>query len=193
MEDAQSFVDLVRREASLAEIARHLDALEEGERVRQIRALKGADQRRLWRAAKGKGALTLEGFVSAVERTVIYEGKNILPIFSLFQKRFFRSGAGAVFGYNENSAFVTFFAGPGYFTVRGADDGELAFDYTDIPGCAPEGWPPLRANDGFVPAIVYGGMIDYVRFVSQDTVIGAAFRAGKPRHQYFVLTRVARS
>jgi hypothetical protein len=31
-------------------------------------------------------------------------------------------------------------------------------------------------------------MIDYCRRVSKHTVIGAAFRHGKPRNQYFILT-----
>ena len=41
---------------------------------------------------------------------------------------------------------------------------------------------------GLIPGIVFGNMLDYCRRVSKHTVIGAAYREGKARGAYFILT-----
>jgi hypothetical protein len=47
----------------------------------------------------------------------------------------------------------------------------------------------VKANDAGLSRFVYGGMIDKVRRVSEDAVIGAAFRGGKQTGDYFMLVR----
>jgi hypothetical protein len=186
----ESFRSLIEKDAPFDALGGHLDALEAERRIAEVRTLGASEQKKLWAVVKGKGELDLATFVGGYGRTAIYEGKNTLPTFSFFQKRFYcREPSSEVVGYNHNSGFVTLFAGPGYFLPTAAADGELLLDYTRTPREAPPGWPELRANTGLIPGIVYGGMLDYVRYVSKDTVIGAAFKNGKPRNQYFMLTR----
>lgn len=186
-----TLAQLVAKGASHAELAAHLDALDPSARIAEVRQMGRAEQSKLWELAKGKSTLELDAFVGAQEQTVIYEGKNVLPVFSFFQKRFYRRASGVVVGYNHNDGFTTFFAGPGYFSVSGAADGEILFDYTRLPDFQPPGWPAIAPNSGIIPGAVYGGMLDYIRSVGRTTVIGAAFKGGKPRNQYFMLTRAA--
>jgi hypothetical protein len=189
LREPQTFASLIVRGASPAEIANHLDGLELERRVREVRAIGRRLQVKLWGLVKGAGALEIASFVGEPERTAIFKGRNTVPIFSTFEKRFWRPASGDVFGYNHNVGLAAL-PGPGYFMVAEAE-GELVFDYCSVPRSAPSEWPPVRPNSGFLAGIVYGGMQDYVRFVSKTTVIGAAFRRGKPRNFYFLLTRFA--
>lgn len=186
-----TFASLTERGATLADLGAHLDALDPKTRIAQVRALGMPLQKRLWDLAANGRSLDLATFVEGVEKTVIYEGKNSLPAFSYFQKRFYRTASGEVFGYNQNPAFTSFLTGPGYFIVEPAKDGEILFDYTRVPKTKPAGWPEIQANEraGLIGGLVFGGMLDYIRYVSRHTVIGAAFKGGKPRNQFFLLTR----
>jgi hypothetical protein len=186
-----TFTELVARGAPAADLAAHLDALSPRDRVREALALPGRLESRLFDQVKGAGSLRLEDFVAPVEATVIYELKNNLPVFNLSQKRFFRPRAGEVVGYNHTTGLAAKFAGPGYFFAVPGDDGELVFDYTRMPTLRPQGWPELKPSTGLISGAVYGQMIDHVRRVSRDTVIGAAYRHGKPRNAWFLLTRAA--
>jgi hypothetical protein len=135
--------------------------------------------------------VSIDEFADVTGETIIYELKNNLPMFSIAQKRFFRPEEGEVVGYNHTGGLAATFAGPGYFFAKDGENGELEFDYTRLPSLRPEGWPEIKPNTGLIPGITYGNMIDYCRRVSKHTVIGAAFKGGKPRNAYFILTRAA--
>lgn len=186
-----TFTELVQKDASAADIAAHLDGLTASARVAECLALPGGLQPKLFEKVKGADPLDLAGFVGPECETVIYELKNNLPVFNISQKRFYRPTEGEVVGYNHTTGLAATFAGPGYFFATQGDDGELVFDYTRLPTLQPEGWPEIRPNTGLIPGITYGNMLDYVRRVSAHTVIGAAFRHGKPRNAWFLLTRAA--
>jgi hypothetical protein len=189
---AVTFFDLLARaDVTQAQLAAHLDALDADERVRQSRALGKAQQRRLWEVCADAPAFTVEDLIPATETgTVRWAGKNSLPLFTHFEKRFCRQD-GAVFGFNFNPG-IAWFTGPGYFaTVQPPDrPREILFDYTRVPERAPEGWPAVKANTGGTGKLVYGGMHDFCRRVSSTVIIGAATRLGKPIDAYFVLARM---
>lgn len=184
-----NLVALVDRGASFPDISAYLDALDANARVEEVRRMNRPQQSKLWELAKGRVALDIGVFVDGTEKTVIYEGKNVLPLFSRFQKRFYRPKEGPIVGYNHNGGFTMAVAGPGYFITDTADEGEILFDYTRLPQFQPPGWPALKTNTGIIAGPVFGGMKDYIRYVARGTVIGAAFKDGKPRDQYFMLTR----
>jgi hypothetical protein len=186
-----SLIELVEKGAPLADISAHLDALAPHDRVGQVRVMGHRDQEKLWQIAKGGAPIELASFVDSTEQTVIYEGKNTLPAFSFFQKRFWRPAAGDIVGYNHNGSLVSALSGPGYFLTVGADDGEILFDYTRDVGLQPPGWPQFKPNTALPGRLVFGGMKDYCRYVAKGTVIGAAFKTGKAMNQYFMLTRAA--
>ena len=145
--------------------------------------------RTLFEAVKGQGRLDVESFVPVPERTTVYELRNSLPVFNLSQKRFFRPVEGEVVGYNHTSDLISRVAGPGYFFVMNGESGELVFDYTRSVGLRPPGWPKIRPNTGIGPGAVYGEMLDYVWAVSRHTAIGEAYRHGKSRGSWFLVTR----
>src|SRR5438309_9585698 len=75
-----------------------LDGLPAGERKAQVHALTGKQQAALFEAAKGARPVALADFVPDEKpplAEVIHDGKNSMPLFSSFQKRFCRPAAGA--------------------------------------------------------------------------------------------------
>lgn len=191
----ERLVALVRAEPSDPRaIAAFLDGLTHAERVEAISALGGPGlQRRLYEAVKNAPRVTLSDLVPTDTpplEEVIYEGKNSLPAFTRFQKRFCRppgaAGATELWGYNHQT--LAWLTGPGYFVVH--DDARGAgIDYREVPVEHPDGWPAIQANDRGIPRLVYGDMIDYMRRVSRDVFIGSAHRNGKERGNFFVLCR----
>ncbi len=117
---------------------------------------------------------------------VIFDGINSLPLFRRFQKRFTRNEEG-VFGYNHTP--FNWATTPGYFVVIESAPA-LHFDYTHLPnGALPEGWPRPIPNERRLGRYVYAGLVDEVRRVSKDVVIGAVYRNGQPIGTYFLLVR----
>jgi hypothetical protein len=175
-------------------IAAFLDGLTHAERVEAISALHGPGlQRRLYEAVKNCPRVTLGDLVPAATpplTEVIYEGKNSLPAFTRFQKRFCRppgaAGAEELWGYNHQT--LAWLTGPGYFVVRDHARG-AGIDYREVPAEHPDGWPAIHGNDRGIPRLVYGDMVDYMRRVSRDVFIGSAYRNGKERGNFFVLCR----
>lgn len=180
----------------LAEI---LDGLGHEGRVHTTRGWTKKRQAEIFEAAKGVMPLDLDFFVPSsvgplVE--VIHEGKNTLPMFSHFQKRFAKLEGEpfAIGGYNHQTmAPVT---GPGYFVVRPIEDaekadheGEIAIDYRSLPKTKVASWPEIKGNDGGLGALVYGGMIDYMRGISSHVSIGRAYKQGKAMDAWFTLVR----
>lgn len=182
------------------ELARFLDGLSHQERVAAVRACGRAEQRRLYEAVKGVGRVSLCDLVALERRDlepVRHHGKNSLPFFTHFEKRFCRppgldpASPSALWGFNfQTLSFVT---GPGYFVAH--DDlraGEVRIDYREVPpsGAAlPAGWPQVRRNEAGLGRFVYGNMVDTLRAVSAHVTVGSAARGGKDLGSWFLLCR----
>lgn len=182
-------------EIDLPRLAHILDGLGHEGRYHTIRTWTKRHHQRLFEAAKGFRPLDLDFLVPSsvgplVE--VIHDGHNTLPMFTLFQKRFVKLEGEdfPIAGYNHQA--MQAFTGPGYFGVtkgEGEHEGELVFDYSKIPRKKPEHWPPIQSNDGLISGIVNGGMVDYLRGISNHVSIGVAYKNGKHRGQWFALVR----
>jgi hypothetical protein len=177
-------------------LAAFLDGLGQDERVHEVRGLSKAEQARLYDAAQGVRPIELDDFVDPGHpplHEVIHAGRNSLPAFRIFEKRFCRTpdaGSQELWGYNEHAA--RWMTGPGYFVARaeGAGPGEITVDYREVPPGKPESWPPIRPNTALRGRFVYGGMVDVLRGVSRHVSVGRATRRGKPMDSWFVLCRV---
>jgi hypothetical protein len=190
----QTLVELLKRERpDRRAIAAYLDSLSHAERMAEITQLSGPRlQRRLWEAVADAPLVTLADMVpadAAPLREVIFHGKNSLPAFTLFQKRFCRSprGRDELWGYNHQT--LAWLTGPGYFVVHDDRTRGAAIDYREVPPERPASWPEIQPNDRGFSRFVYKGMIDYMRRVSQHVFIGAATRNGKELGNYFILCR----
>lgn len=181
------------------EIARVLDDMSHDERVTAIRAAGRAEQRRLYEAVAGQRELRMTDMVGASVgsmRPVRHFGKNTLPAFTHFEKRFCRpadadpASPAQLWGYNEGS--MRWLTGPGYFVLRGdPEQGELLVDYNLVPPAHPPEWPEIRRNEQGLSRFVYGFMIDRLRGVSQHVTVGSAARKGKDLGSWFLLCREA--
>jgi hypothetical protein len=190
---------LFEGEIDIHRIAEVLDGLGHPGRLATVRAWGLHHQAKLYEAAKGLKPLTLDCFVPEnVDRLteVIHWGKNSLPAFAHFQKRFCRpkSDDKSLYGYNENGE--KWAIGPGYFVLHAPEEsrpevkeGELDIDYTKTPGEKPETWPEIKKNESGLGKVVYGGMVDVMRGISSHVSIGRAFRDGKFTENYFLLCR----
>jgi len=179
-------------DVDLPALAAYLDGLEAAARVAAARDLSAAEQARLFDAAAGFRRVTLADFVpegSPPLRPVIHYGRNSLPVFRIFEKRFCRpdAGAGELWGYNEQP-FKTF-TGPGYFVAKQSDDQEVVIDYCEVPPRKPVEWPPILPNSARLSRFIYFRTRDFMRGVSQQVSIGRATREGKPMDNWFVLCR----
>ncbi len=180
-------------------LAETFEAASPAERVEIIESLGGrATQEKIWEAAAG-GKVTIEEMVPkslGPLRPVIFHGKNSLPAFTRFQKRFCRPAAGIerdeLWGYNyQPTQWLAPLTGPGYFVAYDSPNGlgSVAIDYTKIPPAKPAEWPEIVDNSYRLSRFIYNGTIDYLRRVSQHLLIGRATRAGKPMPNYFLLCR----
>jgi hypothetical protein len=185
---------LLEPKIDLERLAEVLDGLGHEGRVHTTRTWDKKRQAALWEAAK-PGNLDLDFLVpSSVGELVevIHQGKNTLPAFSHFQKRFVRLPEGDVEkigGYNHQT--LSPFSGPGYFVCRmgtGEHEGEIEIDYRGVPKNKPASWPGIKTNDG-LNGLVYGGMVDYLRRLSNHVTIGRAWRGGKVSDNWFALVR----
>jgi len=183
------------------EIARFLDALGHEDRVLAVRGIGRREQARLYAAVDGFRPVVLADLVlpaTAAMATVRHFGKNTLPAFTHFEKRFCRpEGAdparpSELYGFNfQTMSPVT---GPGYFVAQPSPerpDAEVEVDYRRVPPIHPEGWPEIRSNERGLSRFVYGFMIDTLRRVSEHVTIGSAARKGKDMGSWFLLCREA--
>ncbi len=181
--------------AQLQSLAARLDAMDPEQRLAFVRATTGATQAKLWAASAGRGValgdLVPEEYPAATE--VIHFGKNSLPLFSHFEKRFCRveGHPDRVYGYNEGA--LRPWIGPGYFVAHALPgrDG-VSVDYRQIPPTTlrlPEGWPALQANETGLQRFVFAGMVDHLRRVSSHVIVGRAEKGGKATNNYFLLCR----
>ena len=179
------------------EIARFLDGLGSPERIAAVCSLGRVQQRRLYRAVDGFLPLRLVDLVPpgcADLETVRHFGRNTLPAFTLFEKRFCRPrGADTrkpceLWGFNFQS--LSFATGPGYFVAReDPSRPEVLVDYTQVPSGHPDDWPEVKRNEVGLSRFVYGHMIDTLRRVSEHVTIGSAARKGRELGSWFVLAR----
>ena len=194
---AEFLARLGRDPVKPAEIAALLDGLAPEERVAAIRAAGRSEQRRLYRALEGHGGVHLADLVPpgrpALE-TVRHFGKNTLPAFTLFEKRFARpededaAAPRALWGYNFQT--VSPLTGPGYYVAyEDAAHGEVLIDYTQLPPSAPPGWPRVKSNERGLARFIYGFMVDRLRRVSEHVTIGSAIRNGREIGSWFLLCR----
>ena len=174
-------------------LAAELDAMRPETRIREVRNLGKTEQARLFDAAEGARPIVLAdlvpvGIAPMVE--VIHAGRNSLPMFRIFEKRFCRPADddAQLWGYNEHGA--RWMTGPGYFVARQHGDGEVLVDYLEVPPEKPEEWPPIQPNSALRGRFVYGGMQDVLRGVSRHVSVGRARRKGKPLDNWFVCCRV---
>ena len=195
---SHAFLSLLREAVvKPIEVARVLDDMTHAERVIAVRSAGRAEQRRLYEAVAGFRALRMTDMVPAgvaAMRPVRHYGKNTLPAFTHFEKRFTRppdadpNAPAQLWGYNEGSA--RWITGPGYFVLRpDAERGELLVDYNLVPPAHPPEWPAIRRNESGLSRFVYGYMIDRLRGVSQHVTVGSAARKGKDLGSWFLLCR----
>jgi len=186
--------DLLRQHATRETIATFLDGLSARERVDEALSLRNKEVGQLYQAVVGGPETTVEDFLPAEvadDTTIIFEGRNSLPAFSRFQKRFARID-GQVVGYNHQT--MAFATGPGFFVVRPGSlradvANEAYFDYTSAPTAVPTGWPEFKPNDAGLSNLVYRGMKDYMRKVATNVYVGEAYKGGRSQKQFFILAR----
>jgi hypothetical protein len=175
-------------------IARLLDGLSHAERMHCVLELRRAQLQALYARVEGFARLGLDDLVPqscAPFAAVTHHGRYSLPLFTRFQKRFYRLGDPAAVG-GANFQSTSWLTGPGYFVARPSERGDqIVIDYSQLPEQAPQGWPALRDNDHGISRLVFAGMTDTLRRVSQHVSIGAAAKRGKEIEAYFVLCREA--
>jgi hypothetical protein len=191
--------DLLRSRAPREAITGFLDSLPARERVEEALSLRNKEVGQLYQAVVGGPASTIEDFLPGDvpdDTTIIFEGRNSLPAFSRFQKRFARldssDAGGQVVGYNHQT--MAFATGPGFFVVKAGSltadvANEAYFDYTDAPESVPTGWPDFKPNDRGLSNLVYRGMKDYMRKAATNVFVGEAYKGGRSQRQFFILTR----
>lgn len=185
---SETLTTLAEKKASLEQISRHLDGLDETARLAEVRALPGKYQEWLYDLAAARPTTISE--LVPEGKVVVFAGKNSMPAFTMFAKAFYRpAGAREASGYNRQA--MAFATGPGYFTARDdAAKGEVVFDYTQTPTVKAEGWPDIEGNSGLISGLVNGGMRDYNRWVSSNTIIGRAFKKSPKHIAHYLVTRV---
>ena len=197
-EAAEAFLARIRETPiKMDELAAFLDGLDHEARVAAVRATGRADQRRLWEAAEGFAPVLLSELVPperAELQAVRHFGRNTLPAFTHFEKRFCRpAGAdperpGELYGFNFQA--MSILTGPGYYVAyEDPDRCEVLVDYRRVPLAAPPGWPAVKRNEVGLSRFVYGFMVDTLRRVSGHVTIGSAARKGRDMGSWFLLTR----
>jgi hypothetical protein len=189
--------DLLEDDApEMVAIHSYLDALGPTERLREVRTLGRAHQARLFDAARGYRAISLDDLVSpdrAPMEEVVHHGKNSLPLFNHFSKVFVRppeSEKPELWGYNRAGGFVETIVGPGYFVAYAHQvAGEVLVDYLRVPPTRPDHWPEILPNSSRLSRFVYDGTQDVLRGVSTHVTIGRATKGRQPMSAWFALCR----
>jgi hypothetical protein len=184
-------------------IAAYLDAMTHDDRLEAVYSLRKKGQKALFEKAAASPPITLEHFVPsdrAPLEEVIHFGKNTLPAFKLFQKRFCRPDGAEpdkLYGYNEG--LTRGIIGPGYFVTHATaghepawqERGAIVVNYFEVPDDqVVDGWPKIKPNTSGLQMFVYNKTRDFMRKVSEHVSIGAAFRVEKALDAYFILCRL---
>jgi len=184
---------LEKEQITLGELTEYLDKLSNEQRIEESAQLKKKHQIKLWELAVDGKEVDLEYLVPKDAKPLdpySFAGKNSLPLFTHFKKVFYRTTTGEVAGYNDSP--VAWLVGWGYMIVEKSSKNpkELGVNYLKVPTEKPEGWPNIKPNSAGLTRFVYGNMIDYLRWVSKDVLIGRAYRAGETEMpNWFVLCR----
>ena len=163
-------------------------------RAHAVRSLTPAQMKVLYEACEGE-SLTLDAMVPTGEPmvVVINHGNNSLPLYNHFLMRFGRPDGDdhpdQLWGYNHNAALQMAVTGPGYYVATLTEKGEVLIDYAKVPPRKPAAWPEIVGPNARAGSLVWAGMTDVLRRVSEHVTIGAAYLNGKPRGQYFALCR----
>lgn len=195
---AEEFLGRLRETPiKMEDLAAFLNGLSHEDRVVAIRSAGRSHQRRLWEAADGFAPVTLPELVPprvASLTAVRHFGRNTLPVFTRFEKRFCRpvgqdpERPSELWGFNFQSQ--SWLTGPGYYVaVEDPQRREVLVDYRRVPPEAPPGWPPVRGNERGAARFVYGFMVDTLRRVSEHVTIGSAARRGRELGSWFLLSR----
>jgi len=174
-------------------VAAFLDDLDHPVRLAAVRALGQKHLKNLYDAAQGFRPVNLDDVVPkdlGPGTQVRHYGKNSLPAFSIFEKRFMRPERDAqeLWGYNFQS--MAPLTGPGYFIARdNPERGEVDVDYNHVPPESPPGWPAVVENTRGLGRLVYGYMIDRLRGITGEVSIGRAWKKGKIQNAWFILCR----
>lgn len=189
---------LGKEQVDLKAFGERFEAAPPRERVRITEAIDGRGQAKLWDAAVGRGVRIAEMVPASLGplRPVVFHGKNSLPAFTRFQKRFCRPSPDVerdeLWGYNyQPVGWLAPLTGPGYFVAYDTANGPggVAVDYTRIPPGKPVEWPEIHDNTYRLSRFIYNGTIDYLRRVSEHLLIGRATRAGRDMPNWFLLCR----
>jgi hypothetical protein len=183
-------------ERCVERIAETLDRMDAQNRLWTMLSIEPKEQAALWKLVADRPPLGAEHFVpsgSEPLKQVIHHGKNSLPVNRYFQKRFALASddSGELWGYNHQP--MAWATGPGYFVAHPSQKedapAKYVIDYTRIPPNKPQGWPDVVPNEARLGRLVYSGMKDYMRAVSEHVSIGRAYKRGKPMNAWFVLCR----
>ena len=180
-----STIPIPSEAGDVATLGAALDASTHAERMAWMRTLNGKELAAVYAMAADGPALEVGHFHGEPGEVVIHHGQNSLAFFSAFQKRVVDND-GVLQGYNHQT--MSWLTGPGHFTLS-QDGGEVLFDYTREPVTPFDAFPPLKKNTSGISLLVYGHMVDRVRRVSRDCVIGTAFKKDKPFDAWFMLIR----
>ena len=181
---------------AIDQVEKLLNQASPGERLEAIRQFTPGIQKRLFEAAKGR-TVTTEAIVASGTnplQEVIHQGRNTLPAFRDFQKRFCPpteshqpDNRRVLWGYNHQT--FSGMTGPGYFVAYDDQEaGEVVIDYRELPPERPPQWPPILDNKARLGRFIYAGMVDRLRRVSDHVTIGRAYKQ-KPMNAWFVLVR----
>jgi hypothetical protein len=125
---------------------------------------------------------------------VRHYGKISMPMFTLFEKRFYRlpgnepSAPKELGGANFQS--IQWLTGPGYFVaVDDPKKAEVLVDYYRVPSVAPQGFDKIVPNKNNRSGLVYGSMVDTLRRVSEHVTVGSAAKHRRDIGAFFMLCR----
>ena len=150
-----------------------------------MRSLGARQLRQLWQLAEAEPQPLEPGDLAGPDgRVRVLPGKNHLPIFSWFEKRFARID-GEVVGYNE-TGWEKRWVGPGHFVAVPSPDRahEVLIDYRRAPPARHPDFPELHDNArgwtraGPLSHLVYGGLVDRLLRVDTHLLIGRSMTEG---------------
>jgi len=194
---------MIGESTPITDIGAALDAMDAQTRWSQFEAMSRGEMRALYDLASAAPPLTLDDFVPADTpplEPVVHRGRNSLPLPQ--SQRFFskvmcrpEQGQDQLYGFND--APLGWAVGPGYYVAvptAGVPDwesrGGVVVDYYQVPrGRVPNAWPRVRANWVGLQLFVYDHTRDYMRRVSDQVTIGAAYKFERKLDHYFVLVR----
>ena len=195
-EDLERLIKNAAVDEHLGPISAFLDDLAPNVRIEVARGMTNDAQRSLWTLTVGQ-LVSLSDMVPddyGPLEPVRHFGKNTLPAFRTFEKRFCRPTDAAttdmLWGYNEGPTRKL--VGPGYFVCRATLNdprGATVVDYFSVPPEKPAEWPTITSNERLPQRFVYGFMHDFLRRVSAHVTIGRAWRHHKPTANHFILCR----